>query len=1558
MSLKVNFFPLHFILSTIGLVVFSIVFSDTIYSYMAENVTLNGAIIGLFIFAMIWIFGCLSYYARSVKLINNLFNSSLPTEGATEGEGDAQPGGQSMYIASAISGTLIDNPIASKVLSNFAKTGKLDISYSDAMIIVEAVDENGDRILGPAKFLAGVFILLGLFGTFIGLLHTIDGVGVALKSVSDADNVDVFGLVGLLVEPLQGMGMAFSASLFGLTAGLFANYGLFVCVHQLAVFVNKLKNFLTATTGMTAVDPAEIKAEDILLALEDSFNKLSVVFAEKLDMVTEGLLAMSKVIARGQDRQEKISKASLINLVKVVEFAEKLNILESLDDNVRQGLEENRIELFKFLDAKVVANLNQLLDSVELNNRISTDHVELAEKTSVVIEDLASMTENLVSLTETNNDLVSDKADTLNDSLKANGETLDSILESSDESLSVLEAIDGKTTGIDYRPNFDDVVSIIAETNELTTESNALSDEANNLADTLINKVATEDSLLSTIDSVKNVNAAVDDTIAELETQRGILNDTLDSLNDIGDAVDDNLAKIAESNDGILAEVVDANSLNKDILSEATRNNELNEDIIAIANDTLDTSRDSLDVLRDGLEVERDILDTSKDLLTSAIASEDFLSAMDKNLASSVDIMERWYDVSLNSLDELVALSHSINDFRNDLAVSNDYLNGILAASNDSANRLSTIDSSLAEQLSVIYNLERYSDSMLNNLEDLNSLAVSLNSRIDTITEGFSMYLPMMTEIMGIVRDEMNGLNSTVEILGENIYEMSQSLRFHGDAIGRFGEIVSVLDFRMENLDNATVALNSSLEQLLPTIHDAIDISSSNSQYLAQLIGTLDYIAHTADNIGRSMAEFANTVLQENAYIAEQVSNVSATVMDSTDRIGSVVMDSIDRVSNTVMDSTDRVTSSLGETSYALMDTSNTIVGAANTVMNAADLISRAVEQSTTISNDSSMAAQAMLSVVDDFSQLRDMYSAQMTEVSQLLSETISSVLATTDYVSNNLIDLNNLVTQVQSYSNDVMNTQEAIRSSAQGMFEVSQYIASSQDNFLNALNGSVNYAASLISDGVNYTTSLLTGAMDSLSNNINNTAAMLNNGMEIVVERLNNINMLTEVQTGKLDNLDYRLSELPETVTSMFMNLGDMFSNMTSYLGGTLENMQNLVYEIMSQNSQAQSAIMEAIVDNRSANSMVMDMVNQTTGLQSVIADLANQSNYANNMVGDLASQTAMLQSSMDMLSNTFLAQTDSLQSSMNMLADTFGNIYSGVMNTTETMMATSNSLFSISNELATQTDALERNSVIASNLSNDLQSLAFSNENLRDVGGMLSNVINSFDTLANVLSTVQMSADNMDRTFANYSDMLFGEISRLTETLNSHLNNFMSKDLSLGQDLYSLMNGISQATNDISRAINTFENLASDSIVANRDVRAQIENSMNYAISEIASIKENLGNNISERIIYEISQVSSNQYEMMNRLAGVMPQVDNLINILSSNSGGYGQNSYGGSSNNGDLLNALTMLREEHQNGNARLDIMANAVDTLITEILNSRDVAETILDVVTRMAGLTRN
>ncbi len=74
------------------------------------------------------------------------------------------------------------------------------------------------------RFLTGTLILLGLIGTFYGLLITIGGVRGVIGSLSvgaDASTLEVFSaLKERLATPLGGMALAFSSSLFGLVASL------------------------------------------------------------------------------------------------------------------------------------------------------------------------------------------------------------------------------------------------------------------------------------------------------------------------------------------------------------------------------------------------------------------------------------------------------------------------------------------------------------------------------------------------------------------------------------------------------------------------------------------------------------------------------------------------------------------------------------------------------------------------------------------------------------------------------------------------------------------------------------------------------------------------------------------------------------------------------------------------------------------------------------------------------------------------------------------------------------------------------------------------------------------------------------------------------------------------------------------------------------------------------------------------------------------------------------------------------------------------------------------
>ena len=75
----------------------------------------------------------------------------------------------------------------------------------------------GERVgmPGPAltPYLAGFLVLLGMLGTFLGMVVTLTGTGAALETASDLQAIRAS-----LAAPVKGLGLAFGTSLAGVAA--------------------------------------------------------------------------------------------------------------------------------------------------------------------------------------------------------------------------------------------------------------------------------------------------------------------------------------------------------------------------------------------------------------------------------------------------------------------------------------------------------------------------------------------------------------------------------------------------------------------------------------------------------------------------------------------------------------------------------------------------------------------------------------------------------------------------------------------------------------------------------------------------------------------------------------------------------------------------------------------------------------------------------------------------------------------------------------------------------------------------------------------------------------------------------------------------------------------------------------------------------------------------------------------------------------------------------------------------------------------------------------------
>src|SRR5262249_30086711 len=102
------------------------------------------------------------------------------------------------------------------------RVGRMAISAPVMRGILDSIASRLDEARGTSRYMTGLLIFLGLLGTFWGLIETMTSVGSVINSLKPAGDAGAIfeSLKEGLAAPLGGIGIAFSASLFGLAGSL------------------------------------------------------------------------------------------------------------------------------------------------------------------------------------------------------------------------------------------------------------------------------------------------------------------------------------------------------------------------------------------------------------------------------------------------------------------------------------------------------------------------------------------------------------------------------------------------------------------------------------------------------------------------------------------------------------------------------------------------------------------------------------------------------------------------------------------------------------------------------------------------------------------------------------------------------------------------------------------------------------------------------------------------------------------------------------------------------------------------------------------------------------------------------------------------------------------------------------------------------------------------------------------------------------------------------------------------------------------------------------------
>lgn len=130
---------------------------------------------------------------------------------------------------------------------------RFKLSALSLRTVLEGIRAHLDESREISRYMIGLLIFLGLLGTFWGLLGTISAVGQVIGglNVGTSDFAGTFeSLKTGLQKPLQGMGTAFSSSLFGLGGSLVLGFLDIQASHAQNRFFNEMEEWLSGVTQL------------------------------------------------------------------------------------------------------------------------------------------------------------------------------------------------------------------------------------------------------------------------------------------------------------------------------------------------------------------------------------------------------------------------------------------------------------------------------------------------------------------------------------------------------------------------------------------------------------------------------------------------------------------------------------------------------------------------------------------------------------------------------------------------------------------------------------------------------------------------------------------------------------------------------------------------------------------------------------------------------------------------------------------------------------------------------------------------------------------------------------------------------------------------------------------------------------------------------------------------------------------------------------------------------------------------------------------------------------
>jgi len=264
-----------------------------------------------------------------------------------------------------------------------AEKGVLLFTSEESRAVVEWIDEKFSHQNRYINYFIGTSLMIGLLGTFTGLLVSIDEMGKIILSLSG--DIDLGKVIRDFAGPLGGMATGFGSSLFGVVSAIILGLMGYILNKNQEALIEGVEDWLKGRiidSGGASVSAPAIAGEQ--------GEQLPEQRSSFMDVFIDNISALSKEMAKIAQTNERLHTITIASVQQARDEHEmSYDLFTSINDNL-QNIDTNSAiqseklaSLLTSLDAKIEAQLT-ILQSDDNKEKLESIRGEIQSLSEVL----------------------------------------------------------------------------------------------------------------------------------------------------------------------------------------------------------------------------------------------------------------------------------------------------------------------------------------------------------------------------------------------------------------------------------------------------------------------------------------------------------------------------------------------------------------------------------------------------------------------------------------------------------------------------------------------------------------------------------------------------------------------------------------------------------------------------------------------------------------------------------------------------------------------------------------------------------------------------------------------------------------------------------------------------------------------------------------------------------------------------------------------------------------------------------------------------------------------